>query len=375
MYFVAKASGAGTFTWAKPLFSTMNLLLYGVALETNGNFYVTGSYGGDATFATNLPNGAGFVAKFDIYGNMLWAAPAGGGGFGVAPDKAGGVFVAGGFSGLAVWGNGASQSNLTGNAVGGNMFLARYDGAGNLIWVSSSTNSFIFTGSGTPVAVGSDGSAYVAGFRYPLDTSIVCKYTAAGDQEWMHLATNTRATSIAVDSLNNAYVTGGYFGPASFDGTPLDFVSGDADIFLAKYNSAGNLQSLNGFGGSGSADGIGIAVSSLGQDIHLTGFFTPDVTLGDFTAATGTNIFGFYLASLAVQPQVPKLSLKVDSGQTPAITIQGFVGNTYQIDFTDSLQTNWHPWVRFPLPSSPFTLFDPSPNPAMRFYRAVVVQP
>jgi Beta-propeller repeat len=362
--FVAKSDGDGTFIWAKPLVATGNLYLYGVATDTNGNCYVTGRYDGDANFGTNLLNGAGFVAKYDSNGNFLWATPAGAGGNGVALDGTGNVFVAGGFSGSAVWGNAPLQTNLTGSAIGGNMSLAKYNGAGNLVWVSSSTNAFSFSGAGIPLAVGSNGNAYVAGLRYPLNDSFICQYSTAGNRVWLKFATNVRLSSIAVDSSNHVYVTGVNQLP-------------DYNYFLGTYDSSGNLLGTNGYGGIGSYDFPSMAVANQGQNIYLTGAFANTVTFGGYSLTTSTDTFGFLLADLnGFGAKPPNLDLQMYSGFTPALTIHGFVGSAYQIDFADSLQqTNWHSWVRFALPSSPFTVFDPSPNPSMRFYRAELVQP
>lgn len=365
MGYVAKADNAGNFLWAKPLVATFNLYLYGVVVDTNENIYVTGRYDGYANFGTNLPNGAGFVAKFDTNGNLLWATPAGGGGNGVALDRTGNILVAGGFSGSAVWGNTPLQTNLTGNALGGNMSLAKYDGAGNLIWVSSNSNAFSFSGAGIPLAVGSDGSAYITGLQYPLNDSFVCKYSAAGNLAWLKFATSVRLSSIAVDSSNCVYVAG-------VNQLPNYLTS----HFVGKYHSSGNLLATNWYGGAGSYGFPSMAITEDGQSIYLASAFANTVSFGTFTLTTGTNTFGFFLADLnnfGAQP--PNINLQMYSGFIPALTIQGFVGSTYQIDFTDSLQTNWHSWVRFVLPSSPFTLFDPSPNPLMRFYRVGLVQP
>ena len=367
--FVAKADSGGNFLWAKSLLSrTQSVYLYGVVVDTNGNSYVTG-YDGDATFATNLVNGAGFVAKFDSGGNLLWATPAGGQGMGVALDETGNIFVVSSYSATAWWGNSPTKTNLTSIASAPNVAVAKYDGAGNLLWVSGSTNAFSFSGVGPTLAVGSDGSAYVTGLQYPLagpwNNSFVCKYSAAGSLMWLDLVTNMKFSSIAVDSSNYVYAAG------------LNPLPGDLNgCSLWTYDESGKLVATNDYGSAGSYGWPSMAVDSLGQNIYLTGDFFGTVTFSGFTFATGTNNWGLFLADLSnLGPQPPNVELKMYPGLTPGLTIQGFVGDTYQLDYADSLQTNWHPWVRFVLPSSPFTLFDPSPSPAMRFYRAALVLP
>ena len=56
---------------------------HGIALDANGNSYVTGYFVGSATFGSTTLTSAGsskdvFVAKYDASGNAQWAKSAGG---------------------------------------------------------------------------------------------------------------------------------------------------------------------------------------------------------------------------------------------------------------------------------------------------------
>jgi hypothetical protein len=77
------------------------------------------------------------------------------------------------------------------------------------------------------------------------------------------------AAAIAVDSSNNAYVTGYAFSPGiSTAGTFDTTQNGDVDAYVAKINAAGTAFTyITYLGGSGSDTGHGIAVDSLGNAV------------------------------------------------------------------------------------------------------------
>ncbi len=105
--FISKFDRDGKFIWAKPFGGTGSDYVKGVAVDSSDNVVVTGfSYAGidfgNGTTA-NLGSGDIFVAKFSyLDGHNLWANVAGGAGpdtaDGVAIDKAGNVFITGGFN-------------------------------------------------------------------------------------------------------------------------------------------------------------------------------------------------------------------------------------------------------------------------------------
>jgi hypothetical protein len=139
-----------------------------VAADNAGNTFVTGKFLGPATFGnTNLGgNGAAqiFVARYDPAGNLLWVKAAGGNnviygnsGLGVANDTNGNAFVTGYFSGNGVFG-----ATILPNAGLDDVFCAKYDAAGNLLWARSAGGIDLDLSYG--VAADSLGNAYFAGF-------------------------------------------------------------------------------------------------------------------------------------------------------------------------------------------------------------------
>lgn len=111
--------------------------------------------------------------------------------------------------------------------------------------------------------------------------------------------------SVAVDRAGNVFVTGSYAGPLSFPlsvGVVTPSFAGGTDVFLAKYNAAGDLQWVVGAGGVGEDVGYGVAVDDAGN-AYLTGKFTrtadfesyphvPFIPLGGpLISAGGTDLF------------------------------------------------------------------------------------
>jgi hypothetical protein len=153
-----------------------------VAAHADGSVTVTGRFSGTADFGGVTLTAAGqyfeiFVARYDASGNVLWAQRAGGvntdEAYGVAAHADGSVTVTGGFSGTADFGG------VTLTAAGElDIFVARYDASGNVLWAQRAGGTWWDRGWG--VAAHADGSVTVTGgFRHTADFGGVT-LTAAG---------------------------------------------------------------------------------------------------------------------------------------------------------------------------------------------------
>src|SRR5262249_19336570 len=135
------------------------------ALDSNGNVFLTGYFTGTNSFGpTNLISSGLddiFVVKYDAAGNFLLARRAGGNsydrGLCIAADASGNVFVTGLFQGTASFG----PTNLTRSGQS-DIFIAKYNPAGNLIWArKAGGNDF---DEAHAIAVDSQGNAYITGY-------------------------------------------------------------------------------------------------------------------------------------------------------------------------------------------------------------------
>lgn len=88
-----------------------------------------------------------------------------------------------------------------------------------------------------------------------------------------------RGTSIKADAQGNCYVTGFYYGTATFGSTTITSVGGSQDVFIAKYNTNGVLQWVVSAGGTGTESGNGINIDNSGN-VVVTGQFTETALFG-----------------------------------------------------------------------------------------------
>ena len=124
----------------------------------------------------------------------------------------------------------------------------------------------------------------------------VAKYNSSGNLLWIQNAGGTSfdyAHDITVDGSGTyAYVTGRFAGTASFGSYSVTSVGGD-DVFIAKIRlSDGAWQWVQRGGGSSADEGFSI-ISESTSFIYVTGKYTGTATFGSYslTAAGGSDIF------------------------------------------------------------------------------------
>ncbi len=295
--FLTKYDSLGNILWATvgggPLLDQAN----DVTTDASGNSYVVGA------IQTNAPNptakfgnfvltGNGdydwLIVKYDTGGNVVWAknygSTAGDTANGVVLDTSGNVYVVGYYSGtMTVQGVTLTSKSLF------DIFLAKMDSNGNLLWIKSAggtgqdiAHKVVVDGQGNVGLVGEFQNTAFFGSRtvkaVGLGDAFIAKYDAAGNNLWVHSGggpssfTIDPAKAIAVDGANNFYITGDYTNTGTFDGlsVPNTGASG-SDIFVAKYNSAGAIQWLHHAGGTPSDKGYSIGVDTAGNS-WVSGF-------------------------------------------------------------------------------------------------------
>jgi len=301
--FVARYTTSGGFVWVRQAGGPTNDDARGIVADANGNAYVTGNFTGPATFSQFSLSGYGgpdvFVAKYDRDGNVIWVRPAGGSGDdegqGIALDGAGNVYVTGYFSGTATFGT----TNLVSRG-SQDIFVAKYDSGGNFLWARSAGSTNDDEGFG--VAADAAGNSYLTGYfrsaatfgantlnSYGGGDIFVAKYDSDGNLVWVRQAGSSVGVladignGITLDSKDNVCVTGTFTGEATFGNVILQGIGVAPDIFVAKYDRAGNLLWARREGGDGSDNGHGVGVDASDY-IYVAGQF-----LG--TVSFGTNVF------------------------------------------------------------------------------------
>jgi hypothetical protein len=229
---------------------------YGVAVDSSNNVYVTGSFtSGVSTFGgITLTNQGGydlFIAKYDPLGNVLWAKSCGGAG-----DDFGLKVVTDNSNNVYVLGSFSStDANFGGITLSSHgssdLLLLKYDSAGNSILATNA---------------GGDGSVSGVG--------------------------------ILTDGTNGVYVLGStsasnaFFGSFAFTNQPYASY-GSGYVFVAKYDQSGNVTSLTRLT---NATASGFALDSKGDmfisghSSGITSFGGPTLTnAGSFIVKSGTS--------------------------------------------------------------------------------------
>ena len=291
---------------------------YGIAVDSSGSAYVTGSTGPGFPTANAFQSAFGgggrgldaFVTKLNAEGSaLLYSTYLGGAGdergFGIAVDSSGNAFV----TGFTTSVNFPTTANAFQAAAISGAFVVKLDATGSTLAYSTYlSGSDGATGQG--IAVDSFGSAYVTGTtnssNFPTVNALqpayggnydafVTKLNADGSalvySTYLGGNSDDYGQGIAVDSAGNAYVTGGA-NSADFptvNAFQAAYGGGQYDAFVTKLKADGSALVYSTYlGGSSDEGGLGIAVDSSGN-AYVTGTTssTDFPTANAFQAAYG----------------------------------------------------------------------------------------
>ncbi len=309
-FFVVKYNTSGTPIWAKSGGGSGWDWARAIAVDGNGNVYVTGRFESDSLILgsdTLLRAGQDdiFVVKYDPNGNVLWARRAGGtdrdGSTGIATDGNGNAYVVGWF-----WSTSIAFGSITLTNAGGtipvDLFVAKYDPNGNVLWARRAGGGGVDVAN--RVAADAGGNIWVTGrFRsssitfgsttlsnISSDDIFVVKYDPNGNALWAKVAGGNgidEAFGIAVDGSGNTYITGEHGSDMlAFSSTITLANTGNYDFFIAKYDPNGNVLWAKGATGTGREVAYSVAADSSGN-VYVAGRF--ESTSLTFGATTLTN--------------------------------------------------------------------------------------
>ena len=325
--FIVKYDSSGTVIWAHSGGGIFDDVATSVATDANGNVFITGRYNStDITFDTTTLINAGstfydlFLVKYDSSGNLLWAKTFGNIyddlGYCVVADASGNVYVTGYFSASTIAFDTITLNNF-GNDI--DVFIAKFDGNGNVLWAESAGNS---EGDyGVSLATDASGNVFLAGmFRsnqinfggivllntsnFNFDDIFLVKYNSSGQVIWARKAGGSNhdyIESISTDANGNLLMVGTFWSNTiTFNSTLLSNTNpggGGSDIFIAKYNAIGNLLWAKGAGGAYSDRGQKVAIDPSGK-IYITGLSrSPSITFGA-TTLINSGGYDIYIAKL-----------------------------------------------------------------------------
>ncbi len=302
--FIVKYDPSGNVLWAKSGAGGISQdRAFSVCTDPSGNSFITGYFlSPSVTFGTyTITNGgagwAVYLVKFDPTGNVLWAKSAGGWSqdlsYGVSCDPSGNVFMTGQFSSAMI-----TFGTFTLTSGGWNtIFITKYDPNGNVLWAKNAGG----TGNDCSTAISIDGAgnSYITGYfwsssitfgTYTL-TNVGCsdlfivKYDPNGNVLWANNSGGLScegSASISSDAVGNTYITGGFNGTSNLIfGTYTLSNVGVQNMFVAKYDTNGNVIWAKSAGGTG-GDG-GSSISTYTGGVFVTGY------IGSPTIIFGTN--------------------------------------------------------------------------------------
>ncbi len=253
--------------------------------------------------------------------NVQWALGMGGTGvdegYSVSIDPLGNILTTGTFKGTIDFDPGPGTSLLTTGA-NSEIFIAKFDPAGNLIWAKKIGGS---GSSAYALAVDSLGNVYTSGTfsgtadfnpglaQYNLTSAglgdmFVSKLDAFGNFVWAkQFKTNSLGVNsydLTIDDSGNVYTTGRFRGTVDFDpGIGVyNITSMTSAIFISKLNASGDFVWSISVGDSGEDIGYGIDIDASGY-IYATGIFEGTV---DFDPGAVVNFLtcgayeGVYIA-------------------------------------------------------------------------------
>ncbi len=303
--------------WAKADVDSANSDLDPIDLTTDnaGNIFETGVLIGSVNFGTLKlaapPSTAdAFLIKYDNNGNAIW---------GVAPytyQVAKSIAVATGKTGNVCMVGGYEDSMTIGTYRFPNtyntdkLFVAMFTSTGILKWGAYSNKGAI-----APIATTIDkwGNTYITGFFSDSvylgsfgmysgrDCFYIAKYDTNGKVIWAKtakpntwLSTYTTGTSMVTDTIGNIYVAGEFTDDSITIGSVTIITAAPRSVFIAKFDSAGNLTWLKSpLITSSSAESylLGLQPGRFlsidnAENLYLSGMFHDTVQFGATILAT-----------------------------------------------------------------------------------------
>ena len=169
--FVLKLNSSGTFQWVNTYGGSAFDVGEDITVDSSGNSYITGYFEGTVDFGGGNVTSAGaadiFILKLNSSGTFQWVNTYGGTstdvGQGIAVDSSGNSYITGSFQGTVDFGSG----DITPSGFD-DIFVLKVNPSGTFQWVSTFGGTSIDVGE--DITVDSSGNSYITGwFRETVD--------------------------------------------------------------------------------------------------------------------------------------------------------------------------------------------------------------
>lgn len=279
-----------------------------IAMDNDGNIYVAGYFNSSNISFNSLTfqNRGGddiFIAKFDNSGNIIWVKTFGGEGndraIAMVVDRDKNLVLTGSFESPTL----AFMSFGLINRGGGDLFICKFTSDGNVIWAKSYGSSsyeeptaiatdlqgnIIIGGgfSGDSFIIGADTLKNSAVGYNGISDIFIAKLSASGKPTWARSVGGVsfeQAHSLAIDRDSNIVVVGAFNSNKIGFGKDTLINIGYSDVFIAKYDSKGNVLWAKGGYGKDKDWANAVAIDDNG-DIYVAGeFLSEEFRLANYT--------------------------------------------------------------------------------------------
>ena len=301
-----------------------------IKVDKNGNLYLASDLrhpadmdpGPGVQMLTPIGAKDAFIIKLDGNGKLVWAKQFGGPGdtvpdaSAITIDKDNNVIVCGLFNNTVDFDPGPATFNLTSTAHQ-QAYIAKLSGNGDFIWAKQFGNSpIVYSGAGiADVECDPMGNIYtMGGFAgacdfdpgtaiyslksFSLRDAFISKLDAGGNFTWAKRVgpatgdyyQQNMSRGIVLDSKNNVYTTGLFFGTQDFDPGPNEHnvtsLAGTSDFYLLKLNEQGIFLWVNVIAENANGGGADVAVDT-DDNVYAVGEFGTSV---DFDPGPGEYI-------------------------------------------------------------------------------------
>lgn len=372
----ALSASAQGFIWAQEFTSVTysgSRSIYACVTDADNNNYSVGAFHGTTDLDPSIgiqdvtPGGYYdmFIVKNDASGNLLWMKHIVGidadtskcFGNGIALDAAGNIYIGGMYSDTVDFDPGPGVQLLSTYSNSYSSFVLKLNPSGDFIWVKNmgaqtaltnisigklkidaADNIFFTCGfvSNTPCIIDVDPGPGV--YNIPCQTNVdflIEKLDSAGNFIWAKAfsAPDYQGVSaMAFDEISNIYITGKLKGTVDFDpalNTATLTSVGGYDIFIAKYDSAGNYLWAGTIASSYDDDAYDIVTDTFGNVIVTgqKGFGTTDFDLGPGVYNWTTNSSNRFFLKLYNDGSFGWL--KTNYGLTGTTITTDGIGNIY----------------------------------------------
>lgn len=360
--FVAKYDANGNVIFAIGITSPYRSYVTSIDRARDGNIIVGGYFFNQVTIGSTTFYGSSidaFLSKIDSNGNHMWTRLISSSSddyvFGInVNDKNGRICVTGSFRSSALSIGGCATCNVVNPREWRNyMYVAEFDSNGNARWIyggGGTENDY-----GIQVEYARNGSILVAGHS---DSPIVdfggssehnkgmkdpffLRLDSSGNHVWSRFMGgpgDENVQGLTTDTSGNMYVVGEYSGQTVIHGTDT-LNSGslsDDDVFVAKFDSSGNLQWSISEEGGGGTDQAGNVVVDINENIYLSlkgkYLFTPSIGLKHFDRS-GSLVNEYWIIGDGKQTEVASITYD-DVGR---LTVVGNFYSSFLVYDSDTL--------------------------------------